>query len=319
MYDYLNIINTQDNMKNDKLIPDSPSPLEEEFQYEFTELIDQYKKDFLTHGWSAEELAKWCKEMVDKELRESEDERLRKHIVKFIDEQYPTHGNLKEEKDKMLAYLEKREEQKPVDYEAELKKCKDNPLYFYDKYVSIKQKPAECIEFDNEFKNQVSHLLVSVLNKEWEYDKEFVEYAAQQLLGYAKHEIQPAEWSEEDEKMRNLAIEWAEIMSAQFSFVDMDSTDFCKIISWLKSLRPQYHGDVTMTEAYEMGLEAGKASSWKPSEEQMEALLLAIEGKCPPTSYMSRRLEDLYDGLANTFGIDEPNEPEYYQHFDPDC
>ena len=61
---------------------------------------------------------------------------------------------------------------------------------------------------------------------------------------------QKVEWSEEDEKMRNLAIEWAETMSGQFSFVDMDSTDFCKIISWLKSLRP----------------------SWKPSEEQMDIL-----------------------------------------------
>ena len=56
----------------------------------------------------------------------------------------------------------------------------------------------------------------------------------------------PAEWSEEDEKIRNLAIEWAETMSGQFSFIDMDSTDFCKIATWLKSLRP----------------------SWKPSEEQ---------------------------------------------------
>ena len=44
------------------------------------------------------------------EIAETEDERIRKHIVKFIDEQYPTHGNLKEEKDKMLAYLVKEPE-----------------------------------------------------------------------------------------------------------------------------------------------------------------------------------------------------------------
>ena len=31
-----------------------------------------------------------------------------------------------------------------------------------------------------------------------------------------------------------------------------------------------------MTEAYKMGLEAGKASSWKPSKEQMEALHTAM-------------------------------------------
>lgn len=53
-------------------------------------------------------------ELAFPELAESEDERIRKHIVKFIDEQYPTHGNLKDEKDKMFAYLEKQKEQKAV-------------------------------------------------------------------------------------------------------------------------------------------------------------------------------------------------------------
>lgn len=86
------------------------------------------------------------------------------------------------------------------------------------------QKFVECIEFDNEFEKQVSHLLASVLNGEWEYDEGFVKHAAQSLLGYAKHELEldgkallytadksyqigfrdgvasvkPAEWSESD-------------------------------------------------------------------------------------------------------------------------
>lgn len=86
------------------------------------------------------------------------------------------------------------------------------------------QKPIECIEFDNEFEKQVSHLLASVLNGEWEYNEGFVKHAAQSLLGYAKHELEldgkallytadksyqigfrdgvasvkPAEWSESD-------------------------------------------------------------------------------------------------------------------------
>lgn len=54
--------------------------------------------------------------------------------------------------------------------------------------------------------------------------------------------LQPKqEWSEEDEKMRNLAIDWAETMSGQFSFVDMDPTDFRKIITWLKSLPERFN------------------------------------------------------------------------------
>lgn len=58
---------------------------------------------------------------------------------------------------------------------------------------------------------------------------------------------------------------------------------------------------------------------WKPSDEQMEALMLAIEGKCPPTSYTSRRLEDLYDGLVNTYNIQENhlNNAGYSNHEQP--
>lgn len=83
----------------------------------------------------------------------------------------------------------------------------------------------------------------------------------------------------EDERIRKELIEY---LRGDLDDITTDDTD--RWISWLQSLRPQPH--------------------WKPSEEQMEALMLAIEGKCLPTSYMSRRLEDLYDGLANTYRID---------------
>jgi len=53
------------------------------------------------------------------------------------------------------------------------------------------QKPITCINFDNEFENQVSHLLASVLNGEHEYNEGFVKHAAQSLLGYAKKEQKP--------------------------------------------------------------------------------------------------------------------------------
>ena len=51
-----------------------------------------------------------------------------------------------------------------------------------------------------------------------------------------------------------------------------------------------------------------KSAEWKPQPESLEALMYAIEGKwnmIPPTSYLSRRLEDLYEGLVNTFNVDE--------------
>ena len=76
------------------------------------------------------------------QLADSEDERIRKEIIDFIQWSVDRHF-MREDFHQAkrpavwIAYLEKQKEQKPVDYEAELKKCKDNPLYFYDKYVSI--------------------------------------------------------------------------------------------------------------------------------------------------------------------------------------
>lgn len=43
---------------------------------------------------------------------------------------------------KLLSFIDSLPDE-PVDYAEELKKCKDNPLYFYDKYVKVKQEPAD--------------------------------------------------------------------------------------------------------------------------------------------------------------------------------
>lgn len=60
------------------------------------------------------------------------------------------------------------------------------------------KKPVECIEFDNEFKNQVSHLLASVLNRGHDYTEGFVKYVSQSLLEYAKNELKPDEWNKRE-------------------------------------------------------------------------------------------------------------------------
>ena len=85
------------------------------------------------------------------------------------------------------------------------------------------------------------------------------------------------EWNKEDENKIIFLERLIEhnVPDGQYGRVDGMKGGFvtkAEAISMLKFLRPQYHGDVTMTEAYKMGKEAGEASHWKPNEEQMEAL-----------------------------------------------
>lgn len=72
-------------------------------------------------------------------------------------------------------------------------------------------KPIKCIEFYNEFENQISHLLASVLNGEHEYNKDFVKYASQSLLGYAKNELKSDELNEREKLMKALQTTNAQI------------------------------------------------------------------------------------------------------------
>lgn len=136
-----------------------------------------------------------------RELRESydkqqEDEKIRKEIISAL-----KFANVGGVYDKHITYLEN---QKPVDYEAELKKCKDNPLYFFDKYVSIKQKStrwsypygrnetvdmlvslAECLEMDG------NCLFNEHTGKE--YGKFLRDLARKQV------ECKPEEWSDKEQ------------------------------------------------------------------------------------------------------------------------
>ena len=129
--------------------------------------------------------------------------------------------------------------------------------------VQKEQKPVEKLskeEYIKKFKALCDAYDIKLPHREYDI------YGLCEDLHRLFGDIQkPAEWSEEDEKMRNLAIEWAETMSGQFSFVDMNSTDFCKITTWLKSLRP------VSKESLQ--------SHWKPSDEQMKALVNCTLGE----------------------------------------
>ena len=131
------------------------------------------------------------------ELRESEDERIMNCIrcLTSLDQAQDVIADMGFTRQDLLAYLEKHKGlDKMIVVSPEVW---DNAIA--DAYENGKkdgekqkeQKPVEPIEFSNEFENQVSHLLASVLNGEHEYNEGFVKYVAQSLLGYAKEEQKP--------------------------------------------------------------------------------------------------------------------------------
>lgn len=204
------------------------------------------------------------------------------------------------------------------------------------------QKPVACIDFDNEFENQISRLLVSVLNGEHEYNEGLVKYAAQSLLGYAKQEQKPAEWSEDDEIRKESCISYLANTRDVIEFnqhigdnaKESGKKEIQKDIDWLKNLPErfnlpskqewseedynailiaidwlQYYRDtfvVTGETKDEISDCVDRLKSlrpqphWKPSEEQLKALILArpfVVDDFGEDPTLSETLESLYNDL----------------------
>lgn len=97
------------------------------------------------------------------ELKESEEERIIKALIHYFSEQdgILTAINGSVSVRDILAWLEKQ------------------------------GKKIDAIEnFDTEFERQISHLVASTINKEYEYTSDFVKWTANALLNYAKHELE---------------------------------------------------------------------------------------------------------------------------------
>ena len=196
-------------------------------------------------------------DIIFPELKESKDEKIKKRIIHAL------HGDVLEmsEIKEAVDWLEKQGEQKSVTDFSDLRTWKyivdavltkehgvgnylDDPntekfaKELQERFGGVEQKPTECIKFSNEFENQISHLLVSVLNGEHEYNEGFVKYVAQSLLGYAKNELKPTMWSEEDEKMFNSAL-WH--IKNSCSNGGKNSGEF-EVYNWLKSIKERIGG-----------------------------------------------------------------------------
>ena len=183
------------------------------------------------------------------ELKESEDERIRKtliHIVKGACDKYGIKykgDDITEEK--LLAYLERQKEQKPIISDDAIR---EGVAHFgitqyqinnwLKKHINIvEQQPAEIDEYEIIKKHITEDSLSSEVNKRLKECGWYVTYE------------KPAEWSEEDKEfIKDLCNLLAAI--AKNNYVGCYYAP--ELINKIHSLRPQHQ--------------------WKPSEEQMGAL-----------------------------------------------
>ena len=203
------------------------------------------------------------------ELRESEDERIRKGLVGLVSTVGEYYLKL-DSRNKMLAWLEKQKEQKGLDVtdycqpiHPDIAKVLPDVInnLTWKEDEQKEQKPAEWDELQSEFKN---------INEAFEDGKKEV-VGNPEKYGLQK----PAEWSEEDEVYLQDAL-WC-IKQAEKSCKDGNDKGACwSAERWLKSLRP----------------------SWKPSKEYMDALL-NIEGDLRAFQYNDKAkiIAELYEQL----------------------
>jgi len=108
------------------------------------------------------------KELTTEEKIKTYNEKIRKAIIDFFNEpgrkEYILNGFTV---DDIIDWLERSDEQKEIDYNEELKKCKDNLLYFFDKYVKVKFKKQIHVwsEEDEKIRKTLIHIIKGACGK----------------------------------------------------------------------------------------------------------------------------------------------------------
>ena len=232
------------------------------------------------------------KELMEKEfpeLKESEDEKIRRELIEFI-RTLPCTISVKNE---YFAWLEKQGEKKdtitpqwmvdflkehrrhfatPMDYDE--KKETDGKLLAVIKWLEgnpqLEQKTAWSEE-DEKILKRIDNLLYSLCQIHGsEYEK------LHNWLKSLKDRVQPQpkqEWSEYDKIQLSEAIQMIE---ANGTWIRSEDT-VKKVSNWLKSLKPQ--------------------NRWKPSEEQMKALNWVAYNYALMDKGTEENLQSLYNSL----------------------
>jgi hypothetical protein len=243
-------------------------------------------------------------EVIFPELRESEDERIRKEIIQSIkDNMCVIH------KEKCLAWLEKQGEQK-----TEIE-------YIYPKF-----RIGDVIEPIKPNGNSKPVRVLSISKKTKSYCCESDDHNVYSSIPirceneYKLVEQKPAEWSEEDERMCQETIDWFE--KKCFPYALESENPARESIKWLKSLKDrvqlqpkqewgekdekimkrvdsllysqcQIHG--SEYEELHNWLKSIKPNHWKPSEEQINELITAMNNATSPEG--AGILESLYNEI----------------------
>jgi len=198
------------------------------------------------------------------ELKESEDEKIRKECISIIDtwdKSCRLQGDYCEVAPKCIAWLEKQGEQKPI---IEMKSAEESLGIDSDTYNKIVD---ECIygnaeqnhawsEEDEAKINALIGLVEEIKTQPLKRLEDWDGYVS--WLKSLKDRVQPQpkqEWSKEDKEIIDYLIDYLE-SELDSSYTDLDKETFTEEINWLKSLKDRY--------------------TWKPSDEQLEALAKAL-------------------------------------------
>ena len=206
------------------------------------------------------------------ELAESEDERIIKAINEAIKDAHVNTleeygSSCKEACDWLKVQLKKQKEQKHIKWSNGDEKIRDDSEYaallHYPKMSRVSE-PHGVIPADNK-----SHYLGDANE---DNRKAFI-------VGAQWQKEQNPTWSEDDEKMKDLIISVLEVNHSKGIFkVGLRAIRTEEIVSWLKSLKQRY--------------------TWKPSEDQMDAMKMAVSYF--GYSWVSKEqklLESLYNDL----------------------
>lgn len=299
-------------------------------------------------------LTKKQMEIILPELTESEDEKNANALIRLLNNEKVSSLITFEAKQQWLNWLE-RQKEPHTKRNALFDKCVENcdPEIMkrvsdeIDAKLQKEQKPSEWSEEDYASLNKFE-----LLAKSSNLPKDIVYWAMEHLspLQNSTNSEIPKECSKEDKLMLQCCLQAVksyeynakrgEFLPAQFNIGGYLTTPK-KVTDWLKSLperfNPQPKQEVTDEEIEEMVTKRSRSSgttksemafyrngikdaikrfglrhSWKPSEEQMEELSKA----CRFIPYNCDILESLYEQIEK---LEVKEEPEYYQHFDPDC